>query len=149
MAKNFCKEVGKLVAAVYLSGIAIHLLQILSPDFTLDQTPFWFDAWIVVAAGIGGLGMFCLFHRAIFPSRLAIVIYGGVTLHLIGSSGLHAYVLLARRHELFSLFSTSYSYAFILIAGGLIWYAWSLEFKAAAFPKKDRPPLRCFALTSY
>ena len=134
MKTSFQKSFGKVAAITYLTGVVLHLVRILSSDFTATNIPFWFDGWVVLGAGYGGAG-FVIFRRVVqFGSRLAVISYALIAFHLLGSVVLHAYTIVVGHHDAFKVFPIWYSYIIMPVMGGFAWYSWCLRFKDEKAP---------------
>ena len=128
--KRFLRRTfGPVAAITYLSGVALHLVRILSSGFSVDDIPFWFDAWVVVAAGYGGLGYLLFWREVLFQNRLSTLLYPLITVHLLGSSALHVYTLIVRNHEAYKIFPMEYSYVMVVVMASFAWYSWRLKSK--------------------
>lgn len=129
MRTAFLKSFGKVGAIAYSSGIAVHLLRLLLPNFPSDIISLWFDAWIVLAAAYAAAGFGLFWRRILFWNKLHVILYPVITVHLLGYSAFHAYTFLAGHRQTHNLFPAEYSYAVVLLMGVFAWFSWRLKLK--------------------
>jgi hypothetical protein len=110
----------KLAVVLYTSGALLHALRVVT-GFSPTDIPFFIDWVIAVGAAYAGVGFLLFFREMGPPGRVRRVLSAIMIVHLLGSTGLHVYILIRGSHDVLAVFPIAYSAA---AAFGFLGFAW-------------------------
>lgn len=122
------KKFGKVVAILYVLGIAIHVSRIIL-GFGPSSIPRIVDVIIFIIALYGGISYLKFWKNIYFSSKIIKVIYGLITFHLLGSVIIHASILAIPNNKILDIFPVWYSYVMGAVMALFSYYSWNVRFK--------------------
>ena len=114
------------MAVVYTGGTVAQGLKLVF-DFGWGYMPFWVDWALIVLGTYGGLGLLVFANQIAWRGAWEKVVHWLIVAHLFASVGVHAWVVLIRSHEFFTIFPYEYSYFAVAYFALFAWRSWTMK----------------------
>ena len=119
----------RVVAAVtYTAGTILHVVRLIV-RLGWEDMPFVPDWIIVILGSYGATGLIVFAKEVEYRGTWEVLTHWLITIHLVVSVLLHAWILAVRSHQALAVFTLSYSYFAVAYFGFFAWRLWSMRLR--------------------